>query len=286
MHPDLFHLGPLTIRTYGLAMAVSFLLSFWLATRRAPREGFDPVMVLDSFLWLFLGAIIGARIVYIFTDIKYFISNPMEILKIWNGGLVFYGGFLGGLVGCFIYYKKKKQSFWRAMDLYAPYSGLGYAIHRTFGCFLGFGCCYGKPTDLPWGVIFPENSPAYAYYRIPVHPTQLYEAINGLIIMGALMIYRRNPHRIGRPSAIFLMIYSILRFIIEFLRGDTYRGFLGTLSTSQWISIPLFILGLVLWFRKKEIVAPLSKEEAREFVNELLKKEEEKKQSSNGESAQ
>ena len=280
MHPDLLHLGPLTIRTYGLAMAVSFLLSFWLATRRAPQEGMDPVVILDCFLSLFIGAILGARLVYIFTDMRSFIENPLEILKIWKGGMVFYGGFLGGMVGCFIYFKTKNHGFWRVMDLFAPYAGLGYAIHRTFGCFLGFGCCYGKPTGLSWGVVFPENSPAYDYYRvsIPLHPTQLYEAINGLIVMAVLMIYRRNPHRMGRPSAIFLFIYSTLRFLIEFLRGDEYRGFFGPLSTSQWISIPLFLMGIVLWFRRTDILSPLSKEKAKEFLNEIMKKEEEKKE--------
>ncbi len=278
MHPELFHIGPLTIRTYGLAMATAFLLSYWLAAQRAPRESIDPELVLDNFLSLFIGAIIGARLIYIFSDIHSFIKSPLEIFKIWKGGLVFYGGFLGGMLGTYIYLKRKKHGFWRVMDLMAPYAGLGYAIHRTFGCFAGFGCCYGRPTDLPWGVVFPEGSPAALDknigFGVPVHPTQLYESINGLIIMAVIIIYRRHPHRIGRPSAIFLLIYSTLRFSIEFLRGDIYRGFLGPLSTSQWISIPLFALAFILWFRKSEEMTPLDKEKAKKLLDDLLKDDE------------
>ena len=273
MHPDLFHIGPLTVRTYGLAMAVSFLVGFYLAARRAPRERIDPELVLDCFLPVFIGAILGARILYIFTDIRTYIENPLEILKIWRGGLVWYGGFIGALIGAYLFLRYKKHGFWKMMDLMAPYAGLGYAIHRTFGCFGGFGCCYGKPTDLPFplGVTFPEGAPASRIYGFgqPVHPTQLYESINGLIIMAVLMLYRRNPHSVGKPSAIFLLIYAVMRFLIEFLRGDPYRGFIGPLSTSQFISIPLIILAIILWFRKTDTETPLNKEDAQKFMEEL-----------------
>lgn len=280
MHPELISIGPLTVRTYGVAMATAFLISFWLSARRGPRERIDSELVLDCFLPLFIGAVVGARLLYIATDIRTFINAPLEIFKIWKGGLVFYGGFLGGMLGTFIYLKVRKFSFWRMMDLMAPYAGLGYAIHRTFGCFMGFGCCYGKPTDLPWGVTFPEGAPASRMFGAGqvVHPTQLYEALNGLIIMAAVMIYRRRPHRVGRPSAVFLFIYAALRFVIEFYRGDPYRGFLGLLSTSQWISIPIFIAGLILWFRKTETITPLDKNEAKEFMQELFEKKEREKE--------
>jgi len=283
MHPEIVSIGPLTVRTYGLAMASAFLISFWLATRRAPREQIDPELVLDCFLPLFMGAVVGGRLLYVVTDIDSFIDAPLEVFKIWKGGLVFYGGFLGGMVGTFIYLKARKFSFWRMMDLMAPYAGLGYAIHRVFGCFLGFGCCYGKPTDLPWGVTFPEGAPASRAFGagMPVHPTQLYEALNGLLIMAAVMIYRRRPHRVGRPSALFLFIYAVLRFVIEFFRGDSYRGFLGSLSTSQWLSIPIFITGLVLWFRKTETIAPLDKDETKKFKQSLSGEKEEKRNNEN-----
>jgi len=276
MHPDLFNIGPLTVHTYGLAMATAFLVSFGLGARRAPHERLSPELVLDTFLPLFVGAILGARLLYISTDIGTFIDSPVELFKIWKGGLVFYGGFLGGMLGTYIYLKVKECGFWRMMDLMAPYAGMGYAIHRTFGCFLGFGCCFGKPTDLPWGIVFPEGSPAAQVFGHgqAVHPTQLYEALSGLIIMAAVMAYRRNPHRIGRPSAIFLLIYSVLRFSVEFLRGDLLRGFFSSLSTSQWISIPLLLLAIVLWFRKTEELTPLNKEEALEFLDELQKEDE------------
>ncbi len=277
MHPELISIGPLTIPTYGLAMAAAFLIAFWLSARRGPRERIDSELVLDCFLPLFIGAIVGARLFYVATDIDSYIKAPLEIFKMWKGGLVFYGGFLGGMLGTFIYLKVRKFSFWRMMDLMAPYAGLGYAIHRTFGCF-GFGCCHGEPTDLPLGVTFPEGAPASKIFGPgqPVHPTQLYEALNGLIIMAAVMIYRRGSHRVGRPSAVFLFIYAVLRFVIEFYRGDPARGFLGPLSTSQWLSIPIFIAGLILWFRKTEIITPLNKSEAKEFMDKLAEEKEKK----------
>ena len=147
------------------------------------------------------------------------------------------------------------------MDLFAPYAGLGYAIHRIFGCFMGNGCCYGNPTTLPWGILYPDDHVTrHAFGLQPVHPTQVYEAINGVIIMAALMIYRRRNHRIGQPSGIFLIIYSVMRFGIEFLRGDDIRGFWGPLSTSQWISISMFIAGIALLLRKTPVLEPLDAE--------------------------
>jgi len=273
MHPDLFKIGPLTVHTYGVAMAAAFLVGFWLSALRAPREQLDTELVLDSFLPLFLGAMLGARALFIITDWRPFAESPIRILKVWEGGLVFYGGFLGGMVGVLAFVKSRDISFWRLMDLFAPYAGLGYAIHRTFGCFMGNGCCYGKPTSLPWGVIYPSESPPYSDFGLqPVHPTQLYEAINGLIIMAVLMAYRRRNHRIGQPSGIFLIIYSILRFGIEFLRGDIVRGFMGPLSTSQWISIPMFIAGVALLLRKTPVLEPLDEEGAKKFEAEQREK--------------
>lgn len=268
MFPEPLKIGPLPIRLYGVAMAVSFLTAFWLSAKRAPREQLDPEAVLDSFLPLFIGAILGARILYVITDFRSYLESPLEIFKIWKGGLVFYGGFLGGMAGVYIFARIKKLSFWRLMDLYAPYAGLGYAIHRTFGCFLGAGCCFGKPSFLPWplSVTYPITHPTHG---IAVYPTQLMEALNGLIIMGVLLIYRRKPHKIGMPSAIFLFIYSTLRFMVEFLRGDPERGFYGPLSTSQWISIFLLMVGVVLAVRKTPILEPYDKEQAKEFLAKL-----------------
>lgn len=278
MHPNLFSIGPFTVRTYGLAMAASFLLAFYLAARRSPRIRIDPELVLDSFLPIFLGSILGARMLYIITDFRTFIESPIEMFKMWKGGLVWYGGFLGGMIGAYVFMRARKFSFWKMMDFMAPYAGLGYAIHRTFGCFLGYGCCFGRPSDLPFpfGYEFPAGSPASQYWTpapysaIRVFPSQLYEAATGLTIMAVLMILRRRPYRIGQQSAIFLWIYSTFRFGFEFLRGDADRGFIGPLSTSQLISIPLFLLGIILWFRKTETVTTISKEEAGTFLNELL----------------
>lgn len=255
MHRILFEIAGYEIRAYPVAMAAAFIINIWLVVRRAPKEGVDPAKVLNACMLAFVGTLVGGRLLFVITQwSEEFADKPWtEILRFDRGGLVFYGGFLGALFLVFGYTTLFRVGFLRVLDLLSPYTGLGLAIHRTFGCFLN-GCCYGRPTSMPWGVIYPPQHPASRLYGVstPVHPTQIYESINGLIIFFALLYFRKRKIKDGQAGGLLLMIYSINRFIIEFFRGDSVRGNVGILSTSQFIGIFVFATGIAVWFIAKK----------------------------------
>ena len=261
MYPILFHYGPITIHTYGVAMATAFIVAIYLATRKGKKLDMDPNIVLDMSFWIMIGSIIGARIIFIITMWSYYMQHPIEMLEIWKGGLVFYGGLFGGILAMYIYLKWVRQEFFKFADLVSPYLGLGYAIHRAFGCYMN-GCCFGKPTTLPWplGSVFSPNSDAgLAYSGQRLLSTELFESLNGLILFFFLLWYEKHlkKHN-GELVGLFLILYSFNRFVIEFFRGDVIRGFIGPtiswpwgagqLSTSQFIAIPTFIVGWIIFF--------------------------------------
>ena len=261
MYPILFHYGPITIHTYGVAMATAFIVAIYLATRKGKKLGMDPNIVLDMSFWIMIGSIIGARIVFIITMWSYYMQHPIEMLEIWKGGLVFYGGLFGGILAMYIYLKWVRQEFFKFADLISPYTGLGYAIHRAFGCYMN-GDDFGKPTALPWplGSVFSPNSEAgLAYPGQRLLSTELFESLNGLILFFFLLWYEKHlkKHN-GELAGLFLILYSFNRFVIEFFRGDVIRGFVGPtiswpwgagqLSTSQFIAIPTFIVGWIIFF--------------------------------------
>jgi len=261
VHPIIFRIGTFELRSYGVAMATAFFIAaIWLSVRRARKEGIDPDILLGIAFWAIIGIVVGGRALFVITTWKkYFADDPLSALYLWQGGLVYYGGHVGSLLGAIIYTRVyRKKWFLPVVDVYMPYVGLGYAIHRTFGCFLN-GCCYGAPTDLPWGVEFPPNHPGHQLYgaHAHLHPTQLYMAINGLILFYFLTFWR-DKHRkgYGELLGLFFMVYSVNRFLIEFVRGDPIRGYIGPLSTSQWLGIPIFLTGLAifLYARKKGLV--------------------------------
>ena len=257
MHPIILKIGSFELRSYGVAMAVAFLLNIWFSARRAKKERIDPDIILGLAFWVIIGTVVGGRLLFVITTWKdYFAKKPLEALALWHGGLVFYGGFLGSILAIWLYVRVyRKKWVLPVLDVIAPFAGLGYAIHRTFGCFLN-GCCYGAPTDLPWGVQFPPNHPAHELYgaHAHVHPTQLYEAINGLILFYFLIFWRDTKRKAyGELSGLFLMIYAAIRFLVEFVRGDPVRGYWGALSTSQWLSIPIFLGGVLLfWYARRK----------------------------------
>lgn len=249
MHPVLFTIGDFTVSTYEAAMTAAFLIAIFLAVRRAPKEKIDPGLVLDVCLWIVIGSLVGARLMYILTQLDAYMRNPIMFLKFWRGGMVYYGGLIGGAAAVWLVLRRKRHPFFPVADLVAPYLMLGYAIHRSLGCFMA-GCCFGKPTDLPWGVVFPPGSaPAVAYGAgVPVHPAQLYTALAALLIFGFLLWYRRRKPFMGAVTIALFVLYPVARFVIEFFRGDRVRGFIGPLSTSQVLSILMVVVAL-LWFR-------------------------------------
>ena len=243
MHPILLKLGPLTLHSYGAMFAIAFFTVSALAARVArqwPRGlvAIPAEQMLDFTCVALLGGILGARLLYVILEWNFYQRAPQEILAIWHGGLIWYGGFLGGLLAGWGYVRAKRLVFLRVMDQFIPFLALGHAIGRI-GCFLN-GCCYGRPTTHWCGVVFPGHAEA-------VWPTQLFEA-GGLFLFYILLRLLQRPsilHRQGFILGIYLMLYGMLRFFMEFLRGDQTIWWAG-LTLQQLISIGVFLLGLML----------------------------------------
>ena len=190
MHPIAFHLGPLTIHWYGVMIALAFLAGLWTATRRARRENISSERIGDVVLWIMVGGILGARTVYVATYWKdEFAGQPLsEIFMIQHGGLVYYGGFIGATIAGIIYIRWKKLPLWKIADVLAPSIALGNVFGRI-GCLLN-GCCYGRVCSLPWAIRFPSGHPTGG---LPVHPTEIYDALNNFILYLLLaLLFRRK----------------------------------------------------------------------------------------------
>ena len=248
MHPILFRIGPLTIHTYGLLLAIAFLSGISLAVRQAKVEGEDPQKIFDLCFYLVVAAILGSRLLFVVLNYRFYLDNPLHIFKLWKGGLVFYGGLLGALAVGSWYMKRHKLPLWKLTDILAPSIALGQTIGRL-GCFTA-GCCYGKPANAAWAVTFSDLN-CLAPTGIPLHPVQLYSSAAALVVfLLLLLIYRLHRFR-GQVFWSYVVLYSVSRFILEFWRGDE-RGFtnlLGyTLSTSQLIACLAFIAGITMLF--------------------------------------
>lgn len=237
-------------------MAVAFLAGFWTASRRCVRDGLSPEKILDLGPWLIIGAILGARILYVVTYWKEsFADEPFyEVFKVWNGGLVYYGGLIGAALGCILYSALKKISLWKLADALAPSIALGYVFGRM-GCFLN-GCCYGRACDLPWAVHYPADNPLHPP-TTPVHPTQIYDSLLSLVLyLGLAWLYRRKKFD-GQIFAAYLMCYAVTRSIVESFRGDYDVAHIHTtlhLTPAQLVSIGIFVAGAVLFavqFRRR-----------------------------------
>ena len=255
IHPILFKIGPLTVHTYGALYALGILAAIILSDYLFKRDGGKAGVITDIAFPVVIGVLIGARGLFIFVEREYYFRHPAEIPMIWNGGLVFYGGLIGGILAFIIMTRLKKIELWRLADTVAPGIALGHGIGRI-GCLFA-GSCYGRPTDVPWAVTYTDlRSLAVDILGIPVHPTQLYSSLFLLALSAILVLKSRRPSFKGQVFTIYLIAYGTFRFAVEFLRGDP-RGeatLLGvTLSTSQWISmilVPLAITAYLYLFRK------------------------------------
>lgn len=245
MHPILIQFGPLTLYTYGLLVAMAFLAGLGLALRQAKREGIDPQQVMDLAFYVVIAAIGGSRLLYVLMNPGHYLQEPLSIFKIWEGGLVFYGGLLFALPISALYVIKKHLTLATMADIFAPSLALGHAIGR-WGCFFA-GCCYGKPTDLPWAITFTDPH-SLAPRGIPLHPTQIYESAMNLSIFFLLLAFQGRKRHPGQVFWLYLLLYSIGRFLIEYLRGDE-RGMLLGLSTSQFLGIFLALLAILMLLR-------------------------------------
>lgn len=256
MHPELFSIGPVTLYSYGVLLAASYLLGLQLARRRAASRGLDPARVLDLGIYIIIAALVGAKALLLVVDFDQFRQSPAELFSLLRSGGVFYGGLVLAVLVAFWYMWRHNLPFWTTCDVFAPGIALGHVTGRL-GC-LAAGCCYGKPTSLPWGIVFTDPK-AFANVGTPLnialHPTQLYEAGAELAILGLLLLVeRRRKSSPGQTFWLYLLLYAVTRFIIEFYRGDP-RGTVGMFTTSQFISLLLgpLSLAMLLWVSRRSV---------------------------------
>jgi phosphatidylglycerol:prolipoprotein diacylglycerol transferase len=240
---------------FGLMMCIGFFAGSWMIYRLARREGLDGQRIADLVLWVFIWGIVGARALFMIRNPDLF-RNPLSFFKIWEGGIVFYGGVLAGIPAFLLLTRRYNVPRWQLLDAIAPGIALGIGIGRI-GCLLN-GCCWGAPTEVAWGVQFPAQSipwhdhlqhqwiSASATHSLAVHPTQVYLALAGwgLLLVGLAYFPYRRRH--GEVMALLMIGYAITRFIIEFYRADEPLLADG-LTISQNISVGLFLGGLLLW---------------------------------------
>lgn len=275
MYPELFHIGNFPINTYGLLLAIAFLAALLIAARLAARDGLPRERVYDLGLWMLLAAIVGSKVLMIFTEQEYR-QQPLKIfsLDFLRSGGVFYGGFLGAVIVGYFLIRRYKLPWWRTADAFAPGIALGNAIGRQ-GCFAA-GCCWGKPTTAWWGVHFTQQGytvtgvptvvnqltdPAQQAYwtqklgndsaPLHLHPTQLYESFGALLIFFFLLWLFKHRRFSGQVILFYAILYAVMRFTIEIFRDDPRGDVLGLttltgLSTSQMLSIIVGLGGLVL----------------------------------------
>jgi phosphatidylglycerol---prolipoprotein diacylglyceryl transferase len=257
VHPIALQLGSLTVHWYGVMIALAFLAGLWTATRRARRDNIPGERIADLVFWIMLVGLIGARTVYVTTYWSEFAHQPLlEIFMIQHGGLVYYGSVIGAAVAYFIYVRWKRLPGWKIADILAPSIALGNAFGRI-GCLLN-GCCYGSVCQLPWAIRFPNQSAAWQQQfqqglvgrgdpSLPVHPTEAYDALLNLVLyFGLAWLFRRKKFD-GQVFATYLLGYGLLRFTVEYFRGDYPADHIHNgLTSAQLISLPIFIAGLAL----------------------------------------
>ena len=246
MHPVLFNFFGIEIHTYGVFIAIAFLLSIFIASYLGKKEGIDKEIIFDFAFYILIFSIIGARVFYVFINYGYYLKHPINILKIWQGGLVYYGGLIFAVLAVIFYKKRYKNiKLLQIGDIFLAVLPLGQAIGRL-GC-LSAGCCYGKPCSLPWAIEF-TNPESLAPLNVPLHPTELYHFIANLSVFFILFFLIRKKRKFyGEISVMYGMLYSVGRFTVECFRGDP-RGHLWIFSTSQFISIVVFTISLIGYF--------------------------------------
>ena len=259
MHPVLFELGPATIYTYGVLLAAAYLFGLQLAMVRARRRGLDQTRVLDLGIYIIISALVGAKLLLLVTDFRSFANNPRALLDLARSGGVFYGGLILAVVVALWYIRRIGLPLWTTCDVFAPGIALGHVVGR-FGCFFA-GCCYGKPTTVPWAITFTNPYAAANVgtpLNIPLHPTQLYEAgAEALILILLLATESRGKRYPGRTFWLYMLLYAVSRYVIEMFRGDP-RGTVLAFSTSQFISIILapLAIAMLVYLRRSETPAP------------------------------
>jgi phosphatidylglycerol:prolipoprotein diacylglycerol transferase len=253
MHPILFDVGGFPVYTYGLLLAAAYLLGLQFALIRARARGLDPNRVMDLGIWIIISALVGAKLLLVVVDPGKFSLSAAGLTDLVRSAGVFYGGLIAAVVVALVYLWRHRMPIWTVTDVFAPGIALGHVIGR-FGCLFA-GCCFGRPTTMPWAITFHSEFAAQnvgTTLNVPLHPTQLYEAGAELLILGFLLAFERKgrPYP-GRTFWAYMLLYAISRFVIEFYRGDP-RGMVGPFSTSQFVSLLLVPLAafMLLWLAR------------------------------------
>jgi phosphatidylglycerol:prolipoprotein diacylglycerol transferase len=263
MHPILIKLGPLTLHSYGFFMALGVGLALWFIYRQAKAQALDAGRLLDAAFYIMIVSLVGAKLILLIGNFSYYLSNPKEIFWVARSGGVFQGGLAFGIVFALWYFRRKKIPTWKVADIAAPALALGHALGRI-GCFMA-GCCYGKECLLPWGTMF-HSEYAHNLTRLPLnsplHPVQLYEAALNFVNFLVLTVALRKKSFDGQVFSLYVINYSVIRYITEFFRGDhadtafLYKGpsALLTVSYPQFFCILGLAAGLVLYmvFKKRK----------------------------------
>jgi phosphatidylglycerol:prolipoprotein diacylglycerol transferase len=252
LDPVAIAIGPVKVHWYGLMYLVGFLGGWALGRWRAGRPGstWSRDDVSDLLFYIAVGVIVGGRLGYVlFYNPAYFAQHPLEIVAIWSGGMSFHGGLLGVIAAMWLFGRRGRRGFWAVADFVAPLVPVGLGAGRI-GNFINHEL-WGRVTDMPWGMVFqgPEAGP------LPRHPSQLYQAaLEGLVLFAVLWIYSRHPRPAGRVSGLFLLLYGIFRFLVEFVREpDPQLGFLafGWVTMGQVLSLPMIVFGAWLLWRPR-----------------------------------
>ena len=273
MHPDLIDIGPIAIHSYGLMLALAFVAGIWYINRRHTAEKLPLDALMNVAYFLIIGGVIGARLSFAALHWSDFENNVIDIINPFHegafgiSGMNLYGGVIFAIGSAFVYIYKKRLPLLAIFDIFAPTLGLGLGIARI-GCFLN-GCCFGTPTSLPWGVTFPSGSmPDFIFESQPLHPTQLYSSLYGLIIFFVLSIVIKKKRFDGQVVAILFMAESFFRFIIEPVRyyeaAMTFSLFGLEVTYNQLVAISLFAIGIIIYLKaprnlyRESIVLPVA----------------------------
>ncbi len=265
MYPTLFRIGDFEVTTFGLMMFLAFIIGAWVLSKQLERRDLDPDLAWDVILWAAVGGILGAKLYYVGLHWEHLVADPLGTLTS-RAGLVWYGGFIGGVIAYFIFIKRRGLPMAKMFDATAPALAIAYATGRV-GCFL-VGDDYGLPTDAWYGIAFPDGAPpsTAGYFRslgveiaahipdsavLAVHPTQLYEIFLGLVMFAILWQLSKRVLAPGRLFAVFMALYGVERFFVEFVRAKGDRYVFG-LSTSQIASIILLGLAAFIWYRTRD----------------------------------
>jgi len=245
MRPVLIDVGGIQIPAYGVMLAVSFIVALWYVKRKAPKHNIPSAIVENLAFYIIVGVIIGGRLLYVAFHWAQYRSDLLGIIRLWEGGMMFFGGFIGGFIAGALYVRQQRIPILKISDVVAPSLGLGLFFTRI-GCFLN-GCCFGTPSTLPWALRFPADCVAGASSvgSQTLHPTQLYESLFGLALFFFLDRRLARPHRQGALLAQYLIFYGAFRFGIDFIR---YYENSANYWINQLIALGLIAVGIAILF--------------------------------------